>query len=405
MKPLKVYLIAGESSGDLLGARLMRALKEQTGHRVAFYGVGGESMEREGLTSLFDIRDLAVMGFFEVVPSIPKILKHLDAIVADIQAVQPDIVMTIDSYSFSARVHKRLKAAGYTRPHVHCVAPQVWAWKKGRAKQIGQFVDHLFCLLPDEARYFEPYGMPTTFIGHPVVEGGADRGNGAAFRRKYGIRPDQTVLCLLPGSRRNEIKYLLPVFRAAVEELQAYVPNLYVVIPTVQTVAPRVQEALNGWQIPHAIVMGETERYDAFAASDVALAASGTVSIELAMAGVPHLIAYKVSPLTGMIARRLLKIRFVNLLNLLSDKEVIPELLQENCTVDNIVEHLRELLAHPHQDTRPGLEKLGLGLPESPSDKLATAVQTLTGAKPKRSLSRSAAGKRPKRTVRKRSTK
>ncbi len=377
MSQLRVYLIAGEPSGDLLGARLMRAMKKQMGDSVVFDGVGGEAMAAEGLHSLFDIRDLAVMGLVEVIPSIPKILRHLDEIVADIQEKKPDIVMTIDSYSFSARVHQRLKKAGYTQPHVHCVAPQVWAWKKGRAKKIGQFVDHLFCLLPNEQDYFTPHGMPTTFIGHPVIEGGADKGDGAAFRARYGIASDATVLCVLPGSRKNEIKYLLPVFKESAELLQSYVPNLFVVIPTVATVADRIRKELASWPVPHVIVSGERERYDAFAAATVALAASGTVSLELAMAGVPHLIAYKVSPLTGAIARRLLKIRFVNLLNLLADQEIIPELLQEDCTVDNVVETLRQLLEHPEQATTESLKKLGLGDPHSPSDKLAEELQKI----------------------------
>ncbi len=377
MSQLRVYLIAGEPSGDLLGACLMRAMKKQMGDSVVFDGVGGEAMAAEGLHSLFDIRDLAVMGLVEVIPSIPKILRHLDEIVADIQEKKPDIVMTIDSYSFSARVHQRLKKAGYTQPHVHCVAPQVWAWKKGRAKKIGQFVDHLFCLLPNEQDYFTPHGMPTTFIGHPVIEGGADKGDGAAFRARYGIASDATVLCVLPGSRKNEIKYLLPVFKESAELLQSYVPNLFVVIPTVATVADRIRKELASWPVPHVIVSGERERYDAFAAATVALAASGTVSLELAMAGVPHLIAYKVSPLTGAIARRLLKIRFVNLLNLLADQEIIPELLQEDCTVDNVVETLRQLLEHPEQATTESLKKLGLGDPHSPSDKLAEELQKI----------------------------
>ncbi len=384
MSKLKVYLIAGEPSGDLLGARLMRALKKQTKSQVSFLGVGGEAMESEGLKSLFDIKDLAVMGFMEVIPSIPVILRHLDEIIADIQKQKPDIVMTIDSYSFSARVHQRLKKIGYAQPHVHCVAPQVWAWKKGRAKKIGQFVDHLFCLLPNEEQYFTPHGMPTTFVGHPVVEGGADKGNGADFRKRYGIAKDATVLCLLPGSRKNELTYLLPVFKESVETLRHYVPNLFVVMPTVATVADRLTKELGDWAVPHVIVTGEKERYNAFAAANVALAASGTVSVELAMAGVPHLIAYKVSRLTGAIAKRLLKIRFVNLLNLLVDKEVIPELLQEDCTVDNVVETLRQLLEHPEQATTESLQKLGLGAPNTPSDKLAEELQKLAKKRTKK---------------------
>ena len=375
---LKVYLIAGEPSGDLLGSRLMRALKKQTKGQVAFYGVGGETMAEEGLKSLFDIKDLAVMGFMEVVPSIPKILKHLNEIVADIRKIKPDIVMTIDSYSFAARVHKKLQAAGYKKPHVHCVAPQVWAWKKGRAKKIGRFVDHLFCLLPNEAPYFEPHGMKTTFIGHPVIEGGADKGNGAKFRKKYGIDPKATILCVLPGSRKNEIKYLWSVFQESAEQMKKEIPNLFVVIPTVQTVADTVRKKVENWDVPHLIIQGEKERYDAFAAANVALAASGTVSLELAMAGVPHLIAYKVSPFTAMIAKRLLKIRFVNLLNILADREIVPELLQDRCNVDKIVDTLKGLLKNPKQMTGESLKKLGLGARYTPSDKLAVELKKIT---------------------------
>ncbi len=378
MSKLKVYLIAGEPSGDLLASRLMKTMKKQMKNDVAFYGVGGETMEKEGLKSLFDIADLSVMGLVEVIPSIPVILKHLDEIIADIQKVKPDIVMTVDSYSFSARVHKRLKKMGFKQPHVHCVAPQVWAWKKGRAKKIGQFVDHLFCLLPNEEAYFKPYGMPTTFIGHPVVERGVEKGDGAGFRKRHGIGNDATVLCLLPGSRKNELKYLLPTFKEAAEQIQTEVPNLFVVLPTVATVAARLKEELKDWSVPHVVVEGETERYNAFAASTVALAASGTVSIELAIAGVPHLIAYKVSPLTGYIARKLLKIRFVNLLNLLVDKEVIPELLQDKCTVDNVVSVLKELLADPNQNVDESLSKLGFGGDEVPSERLARVLKEIS---------------------------
>ena len=178
---LKVYLIAGEPSGDLLGARVIRALKKLQPD-VQIFGVGGESMQEEGLQSLFNIKDLAVMGFLEVLPHLPKILKHFKEIQVDIARVQPDIIMTIDSYSFSIRVHKMLRKNKCATPHVHLVAPQVWAWNKGRAKKIGHFVDHLFCLLPNEPQYFAPYGMPATFVGHPVIEGGADKGDAKAFR-------------------------------------------------------------------------------------------------------------------------------------------------------------------------------------------------------------------------------
>ncbi len=373
-KPLTVYLIAGEPSGDLLGSRIMRALKKQTNGNVTFLGVGGETMADEGLKSLFDITDLAVMGFVEVVPSIPKILRHLSEIMDDIQAKKPDIIMTIDSFSFSIRVHKKLKKAGVKIPHVHCVAPQVWAWKKGRAKTLGRYVDRLFCLLPSEPAYFTPHGLTADFVGHPVIEGGADKGSAENFRKKNYIPQNTRILCLLTGSRKNEIKYLLPIFKAAANELYRRHTDLYIVLPTVDTVASRLREELYDWRIPHMIIQGEKQRYDAFAASEAAIAASGTVSLELAMAGVPHLIAYKVSKLTGWLARKLLKIRFVNLINLMADREIIPELLQEDCTVEKIVETTEELLQNKKQDWNGGLSQLGLGNEMLPSEKIASII-------------------------------
>ena len=206
---LTVYLVAGEPSGDLLASRLMRALKKKTGGAVRFYGVGGETMAQEGLTSLFDSSELAVMGLMEVIPSIPRILKRISQTVRDIVDKKPDVVVTVDSWSFSARVNKALKARKTGIPQFHYVAPQVWAWKKKRAKTCGRYIDELFALLPYEPPYFEPHGLKTDFVGHPVVEGGASKGDGAAFRKEYGIASDAPLLCVLPGSRRSETKYLL----------------------------------------------------------------------------------------------------------------------------------------------------------------------------------------------------
>jgi len=365
---LKVYLIAGEPSGDLLGARVMHALKNKEPD-VQILGVGGESMQAEGLNSLFDIKDLAVMGLFEVLPNLPKILRHFKEIQQDIDQKKPDIIMTIDSYSFSAHVHKMLKKHGCSVPHVHLVAPQVWAWKKGRAKTIGRFVDHLFCLLPNEPAYFTPYGMPATFVGHPVIEGGADKGDANAFREKYNIPKDKRIVCILPGSRSNEIKYLLSDFIQTADNLFATNPDLFFVIPTVATVREKIEKKLENWQTPHLIVVGEKERYDAFAAASAALAASGTVSLELALAGVPHLIAYRMNGITAALARRVLKIKYVNLINLIMDQPIIPELLQENCTPSKMTQTMRELLQGTPQQTADALAKLGKGT--TPSEKVA----------------------------------
>ncbi len=370
-KPLCIYLIAGEPSGDLLGSRIMRALRKKTDNTVCFAGVGGETMIKEGLPSLFNIKDLAVMGFIEVLPSIPKILRHLNEIIDDIQQKKPDIIMTIDSFSFSIRVHQKLQKAGIDIPHIHCVAPQVWAWKKERAKTLGQYVQHLFCLLPTEPAYFTPHGLTAEFVGHPVIEGGADKGNATSFRQKHHIPDDKKILCLLPGSRKNEIKYLVPIFKSVAEQLYQKHPDLCVVIPTVDTVADKLKTYFASWHVPYVIVQGEKERYDAFATAQVAVAASGTVSLELALAGVPHLIAYKVSKLSGWLARKLLKIKYVNLINLQMDKEIIPELLQEDCTVEKILETTENLLQNGQQNTTEALSCFGIGTGVTPSEKIA----------------------------------
>ncbi len=343
-EPLKIYLIAGEPSGDLLASRLMRALKKQTNGAVEFFGVGGETMQSEGLTSLFNISDLAVMGLLEVVPSIPKILQRIRQTLDDIEKVQPDIVVTVDSWSFSIKIHQGLKKRNASIPHIHYVAPQVWAWKAKRAQQIKKWVDHLLMLLPFEKKYFDPYDMPSTYVGHPVIEGGADKGNAAAFRTKYGIPTDAFVMTVLPGSRKTEVKFLLPIFEQVVQRMKQKYQNLTIVIPTVQTVANKVRKITASWPVPVILVLGEKERYNAFAASSVALAASGTVSLELSMAGVPHVIAYHVSPLSAWLARKLLKIKYVNLVNILADEEIIPELLQERCNFNEIVRKLDELI-------------------------------------------------------------
>jgi len=180
----KIYLIAGEPSGDLLGSRLMRAIKKQTGGEVEFYGVGGDTMKREGLNTLFDISDLAIMGLLEIIPSIPKVLRHISNTVNDIIRVQPDVVVTIDSWSFSARVHKSLRKKKTHIPQIHYVAPQVWAWKKKRAKTMYKYIDRLLTLFPYEPKYFTPYNLPTDFIGHPVIESEAVNADAQAFYQK-----------------------------------------------------------------------------------------------------------------------------------------------------------------------------------------------------------------------------
>lgn len=374
---LTVYLVAGEPSGDLLASRLMRALKKKTGGDVRFYGVGGETMAQEGLTSLFDSSELAVMGLMEVIPSIPRILKRISQTVQDIVDKKPDVVVTVDSWSFSARVNKALKARKTGIPQFHYVAPQVWAWKKKRAKTCGRYIDELFALLPYEPPYFEPHGLKTDFVGHPVVEGGASKGDGAAFRKEYGIAAGAPLLCVLPGSRRSETKYLLPVFQETVSRLKRKYPALRVVVPTVVTVAEKVKKAVASWDVPVTVVTGEKARYDAFAAANAALAASGTVALELAMARVPYCIAYKMNPISSFLAPLVVKGKYVNLVNILADKLIVKEFLLKNCRADWLANEVDLLLSdETYRQTQISqasqvLNLLGAGQAETPSDKVA----------------------------------
>jgi lipid-A-disaccharide synthase len=362
-----VFLIAGEPSGDALGARLMAALGERTGGAVRFAGVGGEAMEAAGLESLVPIQDLAVMGVAEVLPRARRIFRRVSETVAAVRAAQPDAVVTIDSSGFTWRVAQRLRRRGERVLLVHYVAPMVWAWRAGRARRMARWYDHLMALLPFEPPYFQAVGLGCSYVGHPVVESGADRGDGPAFRRRHGIDPDATLITLLPGSRRGEVHRLLPVFRATIERLRHRYPALHVVIPTVSTVHEDVASALKDWGVPAVAVRGAGLKYDAFAASNAALAASGTVTLEVALAELPMVVAYRVNPLTHAILRRLVKVRFANLLNIVLDRPAIPELLQRDCTPEQLALELMRLLddrlarEREIEAYREGLQRLGRG--------------------------------------------
>ena len=341
---LKVYLIAGEPSGDLLGSRLMRALRSKTNNNVEFFGVGGDTMEAEGLKPLFDISDLAIMGLVEVIPSIPKVLKHINNTIEDIIRIRPDVVITIDSWSFCARVHKRLRKLKLDIPQLHYVAPQVWAWKKKRARTMYKYIDALMTLLPQEPKYFTPYKLNTVFVGHPVIESEALFADGEKFRHQYNIGRNKKIITILPGSRKNEVAKLLPIFLDSAKNLLEYDDNFHFVIPTIKTVSSKVKSMVTESKLPILVVETQEDRYNAFQASEVAIAASGTVALELAICHIPHLVAYKVSALTAWIVSKIMKIQFVNLSNIMLGRLIVPELLQEQCTVGTITHTALELL-------------------------------------------------------------
>ena len=336
-----VYLVAGEESGDVLGARLMAALRAERPD-ITFIGLGGARMEALGLASLFPMRELAVMGLLEVLPKLWRLRARLHQTAADVLARRPDVLVTIDSPGFTLRLLGLLRESGIRR--VHYVAPQVWAWKEKRVRRFPGLWDRLLCLLPFEPAYFAKHGLAAGFVGHPVLESGADRGDGARFRAAHGLGADVPVLVMMPGSRRNEVGQLLGVFGATVARLRAQVPGLAVVVPVAATVAETVRRAVAHWAVAPIVVSDTTGKYDAFAAAGAALTKSGTSTLELAMAGVPMAVTYRVNPLTAFMARRLIKVPHVAMVNILAGREVVAELLQEQCRPDVLADAVVRLL-------------------------------------------------------------
>jgi lipid-A-disaccharide synthase len=321
-----IYVIAGEQSGDVLGARLILALRAARPD-LAFAGVGGPRMEATGLSPLFPMHELAVMGLLEVLPRIRRLRRLMQETIADIHARKPDVVVTIDSPGFNLRVLKQIKS--FRR--VHYVAPQVWAWKPKRVEEFPGLWDRLLCLLPFEPGWFAKHGIEGRFVGHPVLQSGAGDGDGARFRIRHGLSADAPVLILMPGSRRSEVPRLLPVFGQTLSLLAARIPGLVPVVPVASAVAATVRKATAAWPVQPVIVTEIDDKHDAYAAASVALTKSGTSTLELALAGVPMAVTYRVNPLTAAIARRMIKIPYVAMVNLLAGRALVPELLQQDC--------------------------------------------------------------------------
>ena len=337
LEGFKIYFIVGEPSGDILASRLMKAIRRK--HPEAeFFGIGGETMHAEGFNSLFNIKDLSVMGVMEVIPKLPVILRRRKEVLADIEKVQPDVIVTVDSWGFINSILKKLKKKGCKIPKVHYVAPQVWAWKKGRAKKAAQIMEHLMTLLPYEPPYFEKYGLDCTFVGHPVIENTADLPTDISLlRTQTGIPENARVLCVLPGSRHSEVSKLAPIFIESIKRINNEIPNLFLLIPSVETMKDEINEHFKNIEIPYKLISGQQARYEAFCMSEFALAASGTVSLELAACGTPHVIAYTFNPLTNKIAELLAITKYANLINILADRFIIPEFVLRNCKADLIV--------------------------------------------------------------------
>ncbi len=344
---IHVCLLAGEHSGDHMGALMMKALKARFGERVRFSGIGGAEMTAEGSShgfeSFFPMEELSIGGIFEILPHVPNVLRRIRETAARVRALRPDVVLTIDSPAFAFRVGRKLKGSGI--PHVHYVAPTVWAWRPRRARMIAGFLDHLLTIFPFEEPYFSRWGLPSTFVGHPTADMGFDKGDGRRFRAAHGIDKDRLLLCVLPGSRHSEVSRLLPVLGEVVARLGQRFANLSVVVPTVATVAERVKKAVADWPVPVVVTESIKDKRDAFAASDLALAASGTVTYELAMAELPMIITYRMSAASAAVIRRMVKVKYASVVNLVLGRQVAPEFLQENCAPGILVREVGRLLA------------------------------------------------------------
>lgn len=339
----KIFLIATEESGDRLGSSLMTTLRQRLGDAVRFEGVGGRLMMREGLTSLFPIEDLSIMGFSAVAKQLPMILRRIRETADAVIAASPDILIIIDSPDFTHRVARRVRARRPAVPIVDYVSPTVWAWRPGRARAMRRYVDHVLALLPFEPEtYRDLGGPPCTYVGHPLIEQIELLRPDAQERQRRDAEPP--VLLVLPGSRRSEIRHHMSVFGETLRVLQQGIPEVDVILPTMPHLVDEITAAVAGWPLRPRIVVGDEDKRAAFRVARAALAKSGTVTLELALAGVPMVAAYKAGAAEAWIARRVIRVSSVILANLVIGENVIPEFLQEDCAPDKLAAALRDVL-------------------------------------------------------------
>ncbi|MDQ0463031.1 lipid-A-disaccharide synthase [Caulobacter ginsengisoli] len=381
-QPLTVMLVAAEASGDALGARLAQALRRRLGEGVRFVGVGGPKMAAEGVASPFDIGELSVLGLVEGLMTWRKAVRRANETVELAVREQPDVAVLIDSWGFTLRVATRLRKRLPGLKLVKYVGPQVWASRPGRAKTLSATVDLLLATQPLDAPFYEPHGLPVVFVGNPALARDFSSTDGARFREAIGAGPDEPVLLVLPGSRPSEIQRIMPIFEDTVNRLKAARPDLLVAVAAAGTVADTVKARVAGWpHRAHVIEDGGTKD-DAMVGATVALACSGTVTTELALAGCPMVVGYRLGGLTYALLKPLFKPKWITLFNIAADREVAPEFLQDLCTPENLAEALAWLLDDPTRRASQiegqftALDAMGRGIPD-PSEAAADAILAL----------------------------
>jgi lipid-A-disaccharide synthase len=375
-------LVAAEASGDDRGAGLARALKARLGEGVRFVGVGGERMAAEGVQSPFDIADISILGLLEGLLAYPRIVRRADETAAIAQREHPDVAVLIDSWGFTLRVAQRLRRLDPKLPLIKYVGPQVWATRPGRAKTLAATVDHLLSIHAFDAPFFEAEGLPVTFVGNSALSLDFSKARPARLRGQIAAGPEDPILIVLPGSRPGEIERVLPAFEDAVRRLKDQRPGLHIVVPAAPTVAEMVKARVAGWSHRAHVIEGDEGKLDAMKAATVALACSGTVTTELALAGVPMVVGYRLGPVTHAILQRLIRTPYITLFNIAAQAFVAPELVQDRCTGPNLAHEVAlrlddaELRSHQVLAQYAALDKMGRGGPD-PSQAAAEAVLKL----------------------------
>ncbi len=345
---MKIFFIVGEDSGDALGGPLINALKEQYGDEVECMGVGGPVMKANGFNELLPMDQISIIGIWEVIPQLPRLLKIRKALIEEIEKQQPDAVVTIDFPDFNFLIGKSLKKRGhYKGKLIHYVAPSVWAWRPGRAKKISEFLDGIMCLFPMETKHFDGFDIKAEHVGHPLVSSSAKGAKGSDFREINDIPQDVKTVGLFFGSRESEYKYLAPVIKEAALLVQEIEPNVRFIVPTLPDLEYEVKNLLKDFPISVYVTCTPATKWEAFKACDAAIAVSGTVALELAYAEVPHVIAYKVNPITAFILRLLVKIDFAHLGNILLERRVVPEFIQGKCVPETIAQQALDYIQQP----------------------------------------------------------
>ncbi len=331
-----IMIAAGEASGDQLGGELMQALKKAA-PQARITGLGGEAMKAQGLTSLFPMRDIAVMGLAEILPRLPLLLRRIQEMVDYVLAQSPDVLVMIDSPEFAHRVARKVKKQRPDIKIVIYVAPTVWAWRQGRAQKMRQFADHVLAVLPFEPRVYRALDGPDChYVGHSVVQRMGTKKQGAAFKKKLSISKQEKIIAILPGSRISEIKRLLPIYRQVFTQLADQLPDCRFMLPAVAHLKAVIEAETANWPIKIELIEGEADKLGLFHAAHAALIASGTVSLELAMVGLPMIVAYKMDPVMEYVVPRMSKIPSVVLPNLILDEPLVPEFILHRCRAELI---------------------------------------------------------------------